>query len=154
MNRPAYDEAYLESMLQKTRYLFRLIARNCTDVFRVITEYMQSDYRRHMDEGNPLYLNKTPKQILGDLGICIQKGAEISREYDEFILEWMADIYTFMQWKYAMSSKDIVKKIRPEDLYKKYSPLHEMSVKNGVDRLIKIYDLQNEGQTAKMQEDI
>lgn len=141
MNRPAYDEAYLEDMLQKTRYLFKLIARNCTNIFSVVTDYMECDYRKHMDEANPLYLNKTPKQILGSMNISIQKDAEISREYDEFILEWMADIYTYMQWKYGMTSESIVKKIKPEALYKKYSPLHEMSVKNGVDRLLEIYGL-------------
>lgn len=49
---------------------------------------------------NPLYLNKLPKQILGSLGVTIQEDSEISEEYDEFILEWMADVYTYMQWKY------------------------------------------------------
>lgn len=29
----AYDECYLDSMVQKIRYLFKLIARNCEDVF-------------------------------------------------------------------------------------------------------------------------
>lgn len=110
MNKPAYDEAYLENMLQKTRYLFRLIARNCINVFSVVSDYMKCDYRKYMDEGNSLYLNKTPKQILGSMDIHICKGADISQEYDEFILEWMADIYTYMQWKYGISSEDIVKK--------------------------------------------
>ena len=65
MNRPAYEKCYLESMLQKSRYLFRLIARNCPKAFEVISAYMQGEYRWNMDLGNPLYLNKTPKQILG-----------------------------------------------------------------------------------------
>lgn len=136
---PAYDECYLDSMFQKARYLFKLIARNCDDVFTVIAEYMEGEYRQRMDEGNPLYLNKTPKQILGSLGISIHNPTEISEEYDEFILEWMADIYTYMQWKHNISSKEIVRRIKPEDLYSKYHPLHETSVKNGVEKLMKIY---------------
>lgn len=63
-----------------------------------------------MDEGNPLYLNKTPKQILGDMGIRIQPDLEISDRYDEFILAWMADIYTYLQWKYALPSEQIAEK--------------------------------------------
>ena len=90
-----------------------------------------------MDEGNPLYLNKTPKQILGEMGIRIDSELQISEKYDEFILAWMADIYTYMQWK----SEKIAEKIRPEDLYKKYYPLHEASIENAVDKLKKIYSL-------------
>lgn len=141
MNRPAYEKCYLEGMLQKSRYLFCLIARNCPQVFEVISAYMQGEYRRNMDLGNPLYLNKTPKQILGSLDISINPNAGISQEYDEFILDWMADIYVYLQWKYGLWSSEIVKKVKPEELYKKYYPLHEASLENGAQKLIKIYGL-------------
>jgi hypothetical protein len=126
-------------MFQKNRYLFKLIGRNSEDAFEVITQYMKSDYRNLMDGGNPLYLNKTPKQILGAMGIKIRNWDEISEEYDEFILEWMADIYTYMQWKYAYQSADIVTVIKPDELYDKYYPLHEASVEAGVEKLRKMY---------------
>lgn len=132
---PAYDECYLNDMIQKNRYLFKLIARNCEDVFRVITDYMNGQYRSYMDIGNPLYLNKTPKQILSSLGIRIKEHRQISEIYDEFILEWMADVYTFMQWRYNLKSCEIVRKIKPDELYTKYYPLHETSLKNGVEKL-------------------
>lgn len=141
MNNTAYDEAYFDSMIQKTRYLFKLIARNTKEPFQVITEYMCSVYRSYMDMGNPLYLNKTPKQILGSMGIPVEIEFEISEEYDECILEWMADVYTYLQWKYNLSSEKIVEKIEPEQLYKKYSPLHEASLANCAEKLIKIYQL-------------
>ena len=136
---PAYDECYLEGMIQKNRYLFKLIARNFDSVFQVISDYMNSEYRKYMDMGNPLYLNKTPKQILGSLGITIQEYDHISELYDEFILEWMADIYVYMQWKHCILSSEIVMRIKPEDLYKKYNPLHETSIENGVEKLREIY---------------
>lgn len=136
---PAYDDCYLDSMFQKGRYLFKLIGRNCEDTFGVITQYMNSNYRRYMDMGNPMYLNKTPKQILGELGIRITNWEQISEQYDEFILEWMADIYTYMQWKYEYTSFEIVKTIKPEELYEKYYPLHEASIEAGVDKLRQIY---------------
>lgn len=59
MSREAYDEAYLDSMILKIRYLFKLIARNAENPFSVIRTYMKCDYRRKMDLGNPLFLNKT-----------------------------------------------------------------------------------------------
>lgn len=77
---PAYDESYLDSMIQKTRYLFRLIGRNCKNPFEVITEYMSGDYRAKMDNGNPLYLNKPQKQILGNMNISIKASVASSKE--------------------------------------------------------------------------
>ena len=132
---------YYDSMIQKNRYLFKLIARNTDEPFHVIKDYMKSDYRKAMDRGNPLYLNKTPKQILGSIGIRIQPEAGINEKYDEFILEWMADVYTYMQWKYDLKSEDIVDKIKPEELYNKYFPLHEASLENGAEKLKKIYNI-------------
>ena len=136
----AYDECYLDSMLQKHRYLYKLIVRNCEDAFDVITEYMNGQYRKNMDAGNPLYLNKTPKQILGSMGIQVNLDAPISETYDEFILEWMADLYTYMQWKYDFSSSDIVKKLPPKELYSMYFPLHEASIEKGVEKLKKRFE--------------
>lgn len=139
---PAYDKCYLDSMLKKHRYLFKLIGRYCKEnTFSTITNYMRCEYRARMDEGNPLYLNKTPKQILGEMGIRVGLESELSDMYDEFILEWMADIYTYLQWKYNLSSKKIVDAITPEDLYLKYSPLHETSLGNATDKLKQIYQL-------------
>lgn len=141
MNRPAYEECYLESVRQKSRYLFRLIARNCSNPLEIISAYMQGEYRWYMDLGNPLYLNKTPKQILGSLHITMDPDAGISEIYDEFILDWMADIYVYLQWKYGLWSGELVKAITPEDLYEKYYPLHEASLENGADKLVRIYGL-------------
>lgn len=137
MKTPAYDECYLESMILKTRYLFQLLARNGGDVFEGIKSYMEGEYRLYMDQGNPLYLNKTPKQILSSLGMESSPSADISEEYDEFILEWMADVYTYTQWKYAVASREIIEKIQPEELYHKYYPLHEASLDNCAEKLMK-----------------
>ena len=141
MRMKAYDECYLNSMLQKHRYLYKLIARNCEDAFDIIVQYMNGDYRRNMDQGNPLFLNKTPKQILKSLNINIDENAEISERYDEFILEWMADIHTYMQWNYNLSSSSIVAKIPPKELYSMYYPLHEASIENSAEKLKKRFEL-------------
>ena len=72
----AYDKCYLDEMLQKHRYLFKLIGRNRTDAFKVIADYMNSDYRKNMDQGNPLFLNKTPKQILQNMNISMRRSVK------------------------------------------------------------------------------
>lgn len=71
MNDTAYDPSYLDSMKLSGKYLFKLIARNCPDCFDTIHRYMKSDYRKYMDMGNPLYLCKTPKQILSNAVVKI-----------------------------------------------------------------------------------
>lgn len=141
MNKVAYDESYLDSMIQKTRYLFKLISRNNEELFSSIRNYMKGTYRKYMDMGNPLYLNKSPKQIMDSIGIQAKMDLDISENYDEFILEWMADVYTYLQWKYNLSSEEIVEKIEPEELYRKYSPLHETSLSNAAEKLKEIYQL-------------
>lgn len=139
MEKRAYDSCYLDMMIQKGRYLFKLIGRNAEDVFYTIEAYMTGDYRKHMDMGNPLYLNKTPKQILGEMKIQIDEQKQENPVMDEFILEWMSDIYTYMQWSRNIPSAEIVSVIKPEELYRKYYPLHETSVENGVEKLCGIY---------------
>lgn len=139
MSKTAYDECYIDAMIQKSRYLFKLIGRNTKETFQVIDTYLRSEYRRQMDEGNPLYLNKTPKQILGSLGLRVKTEFGMSEDFDESILEWMSDIYTYLQWKYNLSSAFIADRIKPEELYEKYYPLHEASLENAADKLLDIY---------------
>ena len=64
-----------------------------------------------------------------ELGVSIQSGHETDEKYDEFILEWMADIYVYMQWEYDLSSSEIVAKLTPEKLYKQYYPLQKLLLK-------------------------
>lgn len=42
----AIMKCYYDSMIQKGRYLFKLIARNTENPFQVIETYMRSDYRK------------------------------------------------------------------------------------------------------------
>ena len=95
-----------------------------------------------MDMGNPLYLCKTPKQILGNMGITINAKAEISDTYDEFILEWMSDCYVTLQWRYRLWSSEMIDMVKPEKLYKQYYPLHETSLSNAVVKIYNIYHLE------------
>ena len=76
---------------------------------------------------------------MGSLGISFSKPTEDSEEDDEFIPGWIADILSYFPSEHNISSKEIVRRIKPEDLYSKYHPMHETSVKNGVEKLMKIY---------------
>ena len=46
MTTPAYDECYLDSMIKKHRYLFKLIRRYCEDnAFDIIDRYLCCEYK-------------------------------------------------------------------------------------------------------------
>lgn len=141
MSQKAYDACYFDSMIQKTRYLFKLLGRNAEDPLQSVEEYLTGTDRSCMDTGNPRYLNKTPKQIMGNMGIPIRTNFEISEDYDESILEWMADVYTYLQWEYNLPSSQIAEKIKPRQLYEQYFPLHEASISNCAEKLRKIYKI-------------
>ena len=66
--------------------------------------------------GIPCIYVKTPKQIMGNMGITVNLNAEISNTYDEFILEWMSDCYITLQWKYRLWSSEIIDIVKPEKI--------------------------------------
>ena len=44
-----------------------------------------------------------------------------------------------MQWKCEILSSKIAAKIKPEELYSLYNPLHETSLENSIEKLKTIY---------------
>ena len=87
-----------------------------------------------------ILLNKTPKQILGDLGYRVDMNADLSLDYDEMIL--MDGRYlAFTCSGDKLWSARIVETVKPETLYKMYYPLHEASIANGCEKLMKRYQI-------------
>ena len=153
MNNPAYDSGYLNSAKLSGRYLFKLIARNCSDCFGIIYKYMKSDYRRYMDMGNPLYLCKTPKQIMGNMGITVDLNADTRIHTNvKHVLIYIGDgkVVHAPRTGKDVEIKDVPNKssvivdiVKPENLYKQYYPLHETSLTNAVTKIYEIYHLKD-----------
>ncbi len=56
---------------------------------------MNCAYRKYMDTGNPLYLNKTPKQILSELGVRADtKKTSVNNMMNLFLNGWRISILT------------------------------------------------------------
>lgn len=62
-----------------------------------------------------------------------------SNKYDDIILDWAADIYVMLQWKYNFPSASISLAIPAEEMIKAYYPFHETSYNNACEKLYHKY---------------
>lgn len=129
-----YIIEYLEPLMNLTRLVFiKLNENNNLDIFDLIDSYMRySEVRVGMDKGNWKYLNMGWKQVYNSVPMDNIKEGE---KTDTFMLHWMADIYTYLQWMTNISSEEISKKCPAKELAKIYYPLHETSIKNACEKI-------------------
>lgn len=124
----AYDKMYLSRVVDKHKMLFQDFSKSKYDLFDFIKAYMISWYRIRMDAGHPLalleYVKKLRSCTLDENHLVEHKG---KIKYDPIVINWIAEAYVVLQWKYKVSSVELVNKIPPELLYERYSPLHECS---------------------------
>lgn len=138
---PAYDELYLSDVMKVHRYLFELMEQ-CEqyDTLSMIDSYMRfSPIRKKMDLGNWSALNKSGKQLYNDIPLQFCKEKKSEEEYDDIILEWIADMYVLLQWKYNFPSAYISFTLPANKMKEAYYPLHETSYKNACEKLYRKY---------------
>lgn len=142
----AYNELYLNSNIELHRLLFLDFTKNTEyDFFSLVDAYMQtSEIRQGMDKGSSKELNKGDKQLLNsiDYSVCL-KDAHNNKVVDYGIMHWMADIYCQMQWYYNIPSKEINNRVPAKEMYRIYFPLHETSEQNAIEKIYKIYFIDN-----------
>jgi uncharacterized protein YfkK (UPF0435 family) len=126
-NAGAFHKAYLFPLMDLHRLLFiELNKLEDYNIFSLIDAYYQTSIiRAKMDIGNWSALNKGYKQLFNDINMSICDKTHIV--VDDSSLRWMADIYTLLQWKYKLSSKEMNKIVNAQKLYELYNPLHETS---------------------------
>lgn len=131
----AYDKEYLIGTMNLIRLVFiQMNEINDLNIYNQIDAYMRtSDVRKKMDEGNWSALMKGWKQVYNSVDFSICKAD--NEKSDDAMLHWLADIYTYWQWRYSLSSKDISEKCNAEMLSKLYYPLHETSIQNACEKL-------------------
>lgn len=135
----AYDKSYLNQVKNVTKFLFHLFLESDYDYYSCVCEYMSnSDIRSRMDDGNWSALNKGVKQHFNSIDYSgIDKS---NNQYmDRILSDWIALIYVHFQWKYDISSSDIVRVTPPDLLRAVYNPLHEISIDAGCDKLYHKY---------------
>ena len=135
----AYDEGYLESMMNVHECMFSMLLTEKPeyDVFSMIDEYMRhSEVRHKMDLGNWSALNKGWKQLFNSIDFqqCKPR-TDDTPPLDGILLGWIADMYVLLQWRYNIPSAEISKRLPAETLCYAYNPLHETSLTNACEKL-------------------
>lgn len=133
-----FMKEYLLPLMDLIRYVFILFnEENDLDIYAQIDAYMrENEARLGMDKGNPKYLNMGSKQVYNRTPMeQLEKG----EKSDDVMLHWMADIYTYWQWRYNLPSKEISLRCDAKTLSKRYYPLHECSLQAACRKLMHLY---------------
>lgn len=130
----SFHEDYLNPLINLTKLVFiKFNEENDLDIYQQINEYMQkSDIRKGMDNGNWKDLNKGWKQVYNSID---KSNLSIGEKLDDTMLHWLAEIYTYWQWRYKHLSMDINQKCPAKELAKLYYPLHETSTEIACQKL-------------------
>ncbi len=130
----AFPREYLEPLMMLTRYAFKKWNESDIDIFSAVDEYMKNSWvRQGMDRGLSPYLNKGVNQVVNSIN---KENCEKSEKpLSDSIVYFLADIYTYLQWRYRLSSKEIIQKIPSRLLASMYMPLHEVSISKACEKL-------------------
>lgn len=118
---------------QRMRTVVDSCYREGRDPFVILTAYCASDLTAKIDVGNQDGLFYGIDRFFGDLQRCnsFPKG----EEFDLCIMHWIVDCYATARETLHLKYKDIVEKWPVKDLYRWYSPLHETSERNALEKL-------------------
>ena len=133
----AYDRYYLVPTMNLIRLVFvQMNEINNLNIYDQIDSYMRnSEIRARMDTGNWSALMKGWKQVYNSVNLRVCH--EDNVKSDTAMLHWLADVYTYWQWRYCVKSADISKRCDARQLTQLYYPLHETSIQNACEKLHK-----------------
>ena len=125
--------------MKLTRFLFHEFIKSGHDFHGAVKLYMEkSPIRLKMDQGSWSALNKGIRQLYHS--VDIETVPPNTNNYMDGILsDWMADVYTYMQWRYRLSSAVLVRILPPELLGEAYYPLHETGLSVACEKLYMKY---------------
>lgn len=136
----SYDPFYLTGILKLTRFLFHKFIESGYDFFDATKRYMEySPIRQKMDQGNCSALNKGINQLYHSVDFTDVPKSDNS-DIDGIMSDWIADVYVYIQWRYQVSSADLVRHLPPEELCQLYYPLHETSLAAACEKLYQRYN--------------
>ena len=140
----SYDKWWLPKDMENMGYLFEYCDKYCLDIYnveidkiRLMTAFMNSQFRRSMEKGHPRLLSQSAKDSLrqwidtdyrGDLTDFLVKNNKKNKgvyAYNQFY--WVGWMYAYLHYKTRLSSKTIVSRLPIEMMLRHYGLGHEMS---------------------------
>lgn len=134
----AYNELYIASVMDAQSDLFLGIRDKLQGVDEkwFIERFMRSHVRAMLDIGNPKYVNAPPTELMlrfieDECGNDYERGDT----WGGFLPGWVGKAYALYQWKYNVSSKDLIERFPLHDMERAFPALHQMGWDAAVDRI-------------------
>ncbi len=133
----AYDEAYLNDVVENQGKLFDFVAHNYPekDTVDFINAYMTSNTRKSIDESQA-YVSTMDALELWDYfcktdGFMLKDGEALAG----FMPDWIGEFYAYYQWYYNIPSRELIKKVPLDFLTKAYWGLHDLDLELAVKKV-------------------
>ena len=134
----AYNELYLSDIMRRQGDCFMAIREKLPGVDEqwFITAYMKSHIRAMLDIGNPRHANLPGRELIVHF-IDRECDGEYMRgaEWGGFLPEWAGKIFALYQWKYNVSSKNLIEVLPLSELERVFPTLHQASWDVAVDKI-------------------
>lgn len=130
----AYDEAYLDDVVENQGKLFDYIATNYPDADTedFIKSYMYSETRKNIDESQAYVNTMFAKRLWGYFveteGYKLKPGKSLKG----FMPQWIGEFYAYYQWYYNIPSREVIKKLPLDYLKRAYYGLHDLDLELAV----------------------
>lgn len=136
----AYSELYLDDIMNTQGDVFNDIREALPGIDEkwFISEYMKGRVRRLLDHANPKFA-AMPSPELIDYFIEEEQNGEYKRgeAWGGFLPMWAGMVYAMYQWKYNISSSDLIDKLTLTDIERIFPALHQMGWDAAIEKIHK-----------------
>ena len=136
----AYSKAYLDEVVENQGKLFDYVANSYPDMNTedFIQKYMKSKTRKFVDEAQSYVCTMNAQELWEYFQKTDQYQLTKGEALKGFMPDWIGEFYAYYQWKYNVSSAELVDKISLEYLEKAYHGLHDLELDLAVEKVGKI----------------
>ncbi len=121
---PAYDQSFLNDNVKMTKDLFHIFITSGYDFNGCLVKYLLSEIRHRMDVGDESVLREDSRSIFESMDFSNIESNN-NDDMDGIMSDFLAEAYTYTQWKYNILSRNLVNMIPPDIMEEMYNPLHE-----------------------------
>jgi hypothetical protein len=126
----AYDEAYLNDVVENQGKLFDMVAQKYPDkdTEDFINAYMSSKTRKCIDEAQAYVNTMDAMELWGYFSENEQYSLKNGTAMEGFIPDWIGEFYAYYQWFYNIPSAELIKKVSVAFLKNAYLGLHDLEL--------------------------
>lgn len=126
----AYDEAYLNDVVENQGKLFDLVSQMYPDKDTVdfINTYMSSKTRKSIDEAQAYVATMDATGLWEYFCKVDDFRLKDGKALAGFMPDWIGEFYAYYQWYYNIPSCELIKEVPVDFLVKAYGGLHDLEL--------------------------